>query len=77
MARCPECHAKLVMSPNFALWDHFFCTECEAELEVVDLDPLELEVVHDVSNEEEEEEDLEDLEEEEEEVLDWEDEEEW
>ncbi len=65
MARCPECNTILPVSPDVALYDRLYCEECGALLEVVSLNPLELEYVFD----------YEDLEEEEE--LEWEEEEEW
>ena len=64
MARCPECNTILPVPPDVALYDRLHCEECGALLEVVSLNPLELEYVFD----------YEDLEEEEE--LEWE-EEEW
>jgi len=63
MARCPECNTILPVPPDVALYDRLYCEECGALLEVVSLNPLELEYVFD----------YEDLEEEE---LEWE-EEEW
>lgn len=47
MARCPECNAKLVVAPDVERWDRISCTICNIELEVVALDPLELEAVYD------------------------------
>lgn len=70
MARCPECNSKFERPPDLELWDHFFCESCGIELEVVGLNPLELEVVYDF-DEDEEEEDLDELEEEDD--PDWED----
>ncbi len=65
MVRCPECNTILPIPPDIALYDRLYCEECGALLEVVSLNPLELEYVFD----------YEDLEEEEE--LEWEEEEEW
>lgn len=45
MARCPECHAKLSVPADVELSDRIVCESCGAELEVVHLVPLELEVV--------------------------------
>ncbi|MGQ9468090.1 MAG: hypothetical protein ACUVSH_02750 [Anaerolineae bacterium] len=83
MARCPECNAVLPIPPDVALYDRLYCEECGALLEVVSLNPLELEYVFDYEDLEEEEmeweeegpfdEDLEELEEEEDE----DEEEEW
>jgi len=64
MARCPECNVKLVLPEDLELWDHTFCQKCGAELEVVGLEPMELEVVYDDLEEydlEDEHGDLEDL----------------
>ena len=47
MARCPECNAKLIVSQDLERWDRIFCNVCNIELEVVGLDPLDLEVVYD------------------------------
>ncbi len=48
MARCPECNTKLVLPDDLELLDHTFCQKCGAELEVVGLEPLEIEVVYDL-----------------------------
>lgn len=64
MARCPECNTILPVPSDAALYDRLYCEECGALLEIVSLNPLELEYVFD----------YEDLEEEE---LEWEEEEEW
>lgn len=47
MARCPECGQKLNLQNNLERWDHIFCDNCHAELEVLGLKPLELEAVFD------------------------------
>ena len=47
MARCPECGAKLSLAQDLERWDHIYCEECNAELEVLSLKPLELEAVYD------------------------------
>lgn len=47
MARCPECNGKLVVPPDLQRWDRIFCETCNIELEVVDVNPLELEAVYD------------------------------
>lgn len=64
MARCPECNTILPAPPDVALYDRLYCEECGALLEVVSLNPLELEYVFDYEELEEEE-------------LEWEEEEEW
>lgn len=48
MTSCPECNAKLTaLRSILSLWDRLFCESCGAELEVVAVDPLELEVLYD------------------------------
>ncbi|MGC9394310.1 MAG: hypothetical protein ACP5J4_05600 [Anaerolineae bacterium] len=47
MARCPECNGKLVIPSDLERWDRIFCEVCGIELEVVDVNPLELEAVYD------------------------------
>jgi lysine biosynthesis protein LysW len=47
MAKCPECNAKLTVTRKLSRSDHIFCRECKAELEVVALEPLELEAIYD------------------------------
>ncbi|HQE93690.1 MAG TPA: hypothetical protein PLH19_12885 [Anaerolineae bacterium] len=70
MARCPECNAKLVVAPDLERWDRIFCEACGVELEVVDVNPLELEAVYDFEDDDNT---LDELEEDEED-LEWEDE---
>lgn len=48
MAHCPECDARLQLPMDLELWDHIYCPICEAELEVIGLNPLELEVLYDL-----------------------------
>lgn len=78
MARCPECNAKLVIPQDVERWDRIFCDVCGIELEVVGLNPLELEAVYDFDDDDSA---LDELEESDEEDLEWEDdddeEEEW
>lgn len=67
MARCPECHSKLIIPADVELSDRIVCESCGTELEVVHKVPLELEVVlaldddHDDSLLDELEEDIDDL----------------
>ncbi|HOU15751.1 MAG TPA: hypothetical protein PKZ84_21825 [Anaerolineae bacterium] len=70
MARCPECNAKLVVAPDLERWDRIFCEACGIELEVVDVNPLELEAVYDFEDDDNA---LDELEEDEED-LEWDDE---
>ncbi|MBO9370437.1 MAG: hypothetical protein J7575_05025 [Chloroflexi bacterium] len=54
MARCPECNTILPVPPDVALYDRLYCEECGALLEIVSLNPLELEYVFDYEDLEEE-----------------------
>lgn len=42
VATCPDCGRKVVVRPQFKVGDEIICPHCEAELEVVSLDPPEL-----------------------------------
>ncbi len=53
MVQCPECGARIPHSDELELWDHIFCEICGAELEVVGLNPLELEIVYDLEEDDE------------------------
>ncbi len=57
---CPECDSEVPVSPDVEIGDFVTCPECDTELEVVELDPLELDVVsefeEDFTEEDEEEE---------------------
>jgi len=53
MAHCPECEAVIEVEDDVEEGATLDCPECGAELEVVNTNPMELDVV---SNEEEEEE---------------------
>ena len=46
MARCPECGARLEVPENLKRLDHLYCPSCNAELEVLNLEPLELEAIY-------------------------------
>lgn len=65
MAKCPECNVKLVLPRKLKRSDRIFCRECQAELEVVGLEPLELEAIYDFEDDgdvlDDLEEDLEDV----------------
>jgi len=52
MTRCPECNARLKLPSDLELWDHVFCEACGVELEVIELSPLEIEVVYEVGGKE-------------------------
>ena len=66
MVTCPECDSRIdIEEEELSEGDFVSCDECGAELQVVGLDPLELEV----TDEEDEEDEEDDLDEEDEE--DW------
>jgi alpha-aminoadipate carrier protein LysW len=58
MARvyCPDCDGAITVSSEVELGQKIICPHCEAELEVISLDPLELDWAYDWSWEEDEEE---------------------
>jgi len=60
----------LVVAPDLERWDRIFCEACGIELEVVDVNPLELEAVYDFEDDDNA---LDELEEDEED-LEWDDE---
>jgi alpha-aminoadipate carrier protein LysW len=41
-ATCPDCGRKVVLRSQARVGDEVMCPHCEADLEVVSLDPLEL-----------------------------------
>ena len=47
MIRCPECNAVLIIPHDAEVWDHLFCQACGAELEIIALDPPEVELAYD------------------------------
>lgn len=52
---CPECEADVHVDTDTDKGDTLTCDECGTELEVVGLDPVELDIVEDDADEEEEE----------------------
>ncbi len=52
MARCPECGQKLTFREGLQRWDHIYCESCQAELEVLNSMPLELEAVFEFEDDE-------------------------
>jgi lysine biosynthesis protein LysW len=58
MARvyCPDCDGAIMVGTNVELSQKIICPHCEAELEVISTDPLELDWAYDWSWEEDEEE---------------------
>jgi len=53
MAVCPECEAAIDVEDDFEEGQTLDCPECGAELEVVNTNPLELDVVSEEDEEEE------------------------
>jgi len=41
-AVCPSCTAQVNLGPKPKMGQHIFCLECDNELQIVSLDPLEL-----------------------------------
>lgn len=64
---CPDCDGKLTINPAAKIGQRLVCTHCDAELEVISTEPLELDWAYDWSWDEEEEEE----EEEDEDDDDW------
>lgn len=57
LAVCPECDAEIHVDEELDKGDTLRCVECESRLEVVGLDPIELDLVLDDGDDEYEEED--------------------
>ncbi len=45
LALCPECESEIHVEEEIDKGDALHCDECDAKLEVVGLDPIELDVV--------------------------------
>jgi lysine biosynthesis protein LysW len=54
---CPDCDEKIVLQSPSRLGQKLTCPHCDADLEVISVDPLELDWVYDWAWEEEEEDD--------------------
>lgn len=52
LAVCPECEAEIHVDEDLDKGDTIRCIECEAKLEVVGLDPIELDLVVDDAEDE-------------------------
>jgi alpha-aminoadipate carrier protein LysW len=52
---CPECDARISLNPHATLGQKLVCPECEADLEVISVDPVELDWAYDWSWDEDEE----------------------
>ena len=42
IARCPDCRERIRLSGKLYVGKTIICSNCDAELEVIDIDPLEL-----------------------------------
>ena len=51
MARCPECNSRMSLPEGVGQWSHIFCESCGTKLEILNLNPLELETVYDDDDE--------------------------
>jgi lysine biosynthesis protein LysW len=47
LATCPECDSDIHVDEEMDKGDHVRCDDCEAKLEVVGLDPIELDLADD------------------------------
>lgn len=65
-AHCPDCDGKIVLNMNVKVGQKLTCPHCDADLEVISIDPIELDWAYDWDDEDEDEELYEDEEEEEE-----------
>ncbi|MBN1641067.1 MAG: lysine biosynthesis protein LysW [Anaerolineae bacterium] len=59
-AICPDCGEEITLHGNVRLGQEVVCPHCDAELEVVEIDPLELDWAYDDGDYEDEEEEDED-----------------
>lgn len=59
-AYCPECDEQITFNPHPRLGQKFSCPHCAADLEVIGLDPLELDWAYDWSDDGWEDEDWDD-----------------
>jgi len=48
MGTCPECDSQLAVAPEVRVGEIFVCPDCQADLEIVALDPVELALAPDV-----------------------------
>ena len=46
-ATCPDCGEQVTLTGNIRLGQEVVCPHCDAELEVVEMDPLELDWAYD------------------------------
>ena len=57
---CPDCDGRIAINPHIVLGMKMTCPHCDAELEVIGTDPIEIDWVYDWEWEDEEEEEEED-----------------
>jgi alpha-aminoadipate carrier protein LysW len=57
IAVCPECDTEIHVEEDLDKGETMACPECDAKLEVVGLDPIELDAVVDKDDEDEDEDD--------------------
>ena len=57
LASCPECEAEIHVDEDVDKGDIIHCEECEARLEVVGLDPIELDLAEDAEDDDYDDED--------------------
>ena len=58
-AYCPDCDGRITLNPHAVVGQRVTCTHCDSDLEVISVDPLELDWAYDWSwdDDEDEEED--------------------
>jgi len=59
-AYCPDCDGRIVLNPHANLGQKLTCPHCDAELEVISVNPLEFDWAYDWSWDEDEEDEDED-----------------
>lgn len=52
---CPECDGRLVLNPHARLGQRLTCQHCDADLEVIGTDPVEVDWAYDWEYDDEEE----------------------
>jgi lysine biosynthesis protein LysW len=57
LTACPECEAEIHVDEDVDKGEVLHCVECEVKLEVVGLDPIELDLATDASEDDDPEED--------------------
>jgi alpha-aminoadipate carrier protein LysW len=57
MARCPDCGDNITMRGAIRIGQDVICPHCDAELEVIEIDPIELDWAYDDDDGSDEEED--------------------